>query len=154
MHEIAFVLNGEKVVAKVDSKERLIDMLRDHFHLTGTKESCGLGECGTCTILLNDEAVLSCLLLAVQADGTEIITIEGLEKNGELDVVQQAFLEAGAVQCGYCTPGMVMAAKALLIKNPHPSAEEITKAMAGNLCRCTGYVKIHEAVSLAAQRGE
>ena len=150
---ISFILNNEPVSVEVDSGERVLDLLRNRFTLTGTKEACGQGECGACTILCDGEAVHACLMLAVQADGTQIVTIEGLERNGELDGIQQAFLDAGAVQCGYCTPGMIMAAKSLLLKNPHPTAEEITEAMAGNLCRCTGYVKIHKAVEIAAERG-
>lgn len=152
-HMISFILNGESVRVSVDSGERLLDLLRDRFDLTGTKEACGQGECGACTILCDGEAVHACLMLAVQADGTEIVTIEGLERNGELDGIQQAFLEVGAIQCGYCTPGMIIAAKSFLLKNPRPTAEEITEAMAGNLCRCTGYVKIHKAVEIAAERG-
>ena len=142
-HMISFILNNEPVSVEVDSGERLLDLLRNRFNLTGTKEACGQGECGACTILCDGEAV----------HATQIVTIEGLERNGELDGIQQAFLDAGAVQCGYCTPGMIMAAKSLLLKNPHPTAEEITEAMAGNLCRCTGYVKIHKAVEIAAERG-
>lgn len=153
MQKISFVLNGVLVWLEVDPGERLLDVLRDRFHLTGTKEACGQGECGACTVLMNGDAVHSCLMLAVQADSTEIVTIEGLERNGEMDGIQQAFLDAGAIQCGYCTPGMIMAAKGLLLKNPHPTKEEIIKAMEGNLCRCTGYAKIHRAVELAAERG-
>ena len=110
-HMISFILNGESVRVSVDSGERLLDLLRDRFDLTGTKEACGQGECGACTILCDGEAVHACLMLAVQADGTEIVTIEGLERNGELDGIQQAFLEVGAIQCGYCTPGMIIAVK-------------------------------------------
>ena len=153
MKHISFILNGEKIDLNVAENERLLDVIRERLHLTGTKEACGQGECGACTILLNKEAVHSCLMLAYQADGMEITTIEGLEKSGELDDVQQAFLETGAIQCGFCTPGMIMAAKGLLLKNPHPTAEEIKEAMAGNLCRCTGYVKILHAVELAAEKG-
>ena len=152
MLTIHFTLNGEKVNADIHPGDRLIDLLRNTFGLTGTKEACGQGECGACTIICNGEAVHSCLLLAAQADSAEIITIEGLEKNGELDAIQQAFLDTGAIQCGYCTPGMIMAAKGLLIHKPSPTKEEIKEAMAGNLCRCTGYKKIEEAVALAAER--
>jgi carbon-monoxide dehydrogenase small subunit len=150
---IEFTLNGEKTSADVDASARLLDVLRDTFGLTGTKEACGQGECGACTILCDGDAVHACLMPAFQAAGREIVTIEGLEQSGELDGLQQAFLDAGAIQCGYCTPGMIMAAKALLLKNPTPTASEIREAMAGNLCRCTGYKKIEDAVQLAAERG-
>jgi aerobic-type carbon monoxide dehydrogenase small subunit (CoxS/CutS family) len=152
MLHIRFKLNGKKVEAEVREGTRAIDLLRNTFGLTGTKESCGQGECGSCTILLDEEAVHSCLLLAAQMDGCRVVTIEGLEKDGELDVLQQAFLDAGAIQCGYCTPGMIMAAKGLLLHNPTPTTDEIKEAMSGNLCRCTGYKKIREAVELAAER--
>lgn len=150
---IQFTLNGSGVTVDVDPSTRLIDLLRDTFDLTGTKESCGQGECGACTILCNNEAVHACLMMAFQANGCHIVTIEGLEQNGELDALQKAFLDAGAIQCGFCTPGMIMAAKALLHKNPSPTTSEIREAMAGNLCRCTGYKKIEEAVQLAAGSG-
>ncbi len=150
---IEFILNGNNVKAEIQPSTRLLDLLRDTFDLTGTKESCGQGECGACTILCNGEAVHACLMPAFQARGCEIITIEGLEQSGELDAMQKAFLDAGAIQCGFCTPGMIMAAKALLLKNPSPTVAEIREAMAGNLCRCTGYKKIEEAVQLAAERG-
>ncbi|MBQ0059336.1 MAG: (2Fe-2S)-binding protein [Lachnospiraceae bacterium] len=145
-------LNGEDVSCHVENTTRLVDLLRDQFNLCGTKEGCGQGECGACTILMDDEAVHACLVLAMQANGHRILTIEGLAKEGELDVIQQAFLDAGAIQCGFCTPGMVMSAKGLLIKNPTPTEEEIREALEGNICRCTGYVKIVEAVKLAAER--
>lgn len=156
MLKIQFNLNGEDVGVEIKEGTRAIDLLRNKFGLTGTKESCGQGECGSCTVLVNSEAVHSCLMLAAQLDGTEVITIEGLEKNGELDILQKAFLEAGAIQCGYCTPGMIMAAKGLLLHNPAPDLEEIKEAMSGNLCRCTGYKKIIEAVEIASmnQGGE
>lgn len=151
MLKIQFNLNGEEVLAEINEGTRAIDLLRNEFSLTGTKESCGQGECGACTILVDDEAVHSCIMLAAQLDKTKVVTIEGLEKDGELDILQKTFLEAGAIQCGYCTPGMIMAAKGLLIHNPHPTSEEITEAMSGNLCRCTGYKKILEAVHMAAK---
>ncbi len=151
MIQINFILNNQKVNASVAPDTRLIDLLRDTFHLTGTKESCGQGECGACTILVEGLAVHSCLMLAAQADGCNIVTIEGLEANGELDALQNAFLAAGAIQCGYCTPGMIMAAKGLLLQNPKPTLEEIKEAMAGNICRCTGYKKIQEAVYMASR---
>ncbi len=150
---IEFTLNGRKETVTVQASERLLDVLRDTFGLTGTKESCGQGECGACTILCDGDAVHACLMPAFQAAGRDIVTIEGLEQNGELDRLQQAFLDAGAIQCGYCTPGMIMATKALLLKNPSPTVAEIREAMAGNLCRCTGYKKIEEAVQLAAEQG-
>lgn len=152
MKSIAFELNGMPVKVNVDEGMRALDVLRDMFHLTGTKEACGQGECGACTILMDGAPVHSCLLLAVQMDGSRIITIEGLEKNGELDMIQQCFMEAGAIQCGFCTPGMIMAAKGLLLKNPNPTEDEIKTAMSGNLCRCTGYKKIAEAVKLVLER--
>lgn len=150
---IRFTLNGISQTFEVDAGLRLVDLLREKFKLFGTKESCGQGECGACTVLLNNDAVHSCLTLATQADGADIVTIEGLERNGELDPIQTAFIECGAIQCGYCTPGMIMSAKGLLLHNPHPTDDEIKEALAGNLCRCTGYTKILEAVKLAAQRG-
>ncbi len=151
MLKINFILNNEKVTADVEPDTRLIDLLRENFRLTGTKESCGQGECGACTVLSDGKAVHSCLMLASQADGCNILTIEGLEKSGELDALQEAFLAVGAIQCGYCTPGMIMAAKGLLLENPNPSVEEIKEALAGNICRCTGYKKIQEAVLIAAK---
>lgn len=149
---ISLKLNGETRTAEVGADTRLIDMLRNDFRLTGVKEGCGAGECGACTVLFDGEAVCSCVVPAVQADGHSVTTIEGLEKNGELDELQQAFIDCGAVQCGFCTPGMIMSAKALLLKNPRPSREEIKRALAGNVCRCTGYVQIVDAVSTAAER--
>lgn len=149
---ISLKLNGETRTAEVGADTRLIDMLRNGFRLTGVKEGCGAGECGACTVLLDGEAVCSCVVPAVQADGHSVTTIEGLEENGELDVIQQAFIDCDAVQCGFCTPGMIMSAKALLLKNPRPGRDEIKRALAGNVCRCTGYVQIVDAVSTAAER--
>jgi len=149
---ISLNLNGEDITIEVSPNKRVVDLLRDDFGLTSVKEGCAEGECGACTVIFNGEPVATCCMLAPQADGSTIITVEGLSKNGELDVVQSAFLESGAVQCGYCTPGMILAAKALLMKNPNPSTEEIKIAMSGNLCRCTGYVKIHTAVKIAAEK--
>jgi len=125
---------------------RLIDILREDLQLKGTKEGCGEGECGACTVIMDGKAVDSCLLLACQLEGSEIITIEGLAKEGELDELQEAFVSHGAIQCGYCTPGMVMATKALLMENPVPTEAEIRNAIAGNICRCSGYSQIVSAV--------
>lgn len=150
---IELTINGQKVRAEVTAETRLIDLLRDTFHLTSVKEGCGVGECGACTVLLNNDPVCSCLTSAVQARGTDILTVEGLERNGELDVIQTAFLEHEATQCGFCTPGMILTAKALLLKNPRPNRAEIKKALAGNLCRCTGFVPIIDAVLAAARIG-
>lgn len=139
-------VNGDAVQKEINSDLRLIDFLRENLRLTGVKEGCGEGECGACTVLLNGDPVNSCLVLAVQAEGAEIITIEGLAENGELNLLQKAFIDYGAVQCGFCTPGMILSAKALLDKNPHPSETEIRRAISGNLCRCTGYQAIVDAV--------
>jgi carbon-monoxide dehydrogenase small subunit len=128
----------------------LADVLRDELGLTGTKNGCGKGECGACTVIVDGEAILSCLVLAIQMQGKRILTIEGLSQEGRLDALQDAFVQYGAIQCGYCTPGMIMTASALLSKNSRPSEEEIKKALSGNLCRCTGYVKIIEAVKKAS----
>ena len=139
-------VNGKEVTLKVGPKERLIDTLREQLNLTGTKEGCSIGECGACTVILNGEAVSSCLILTGQIGGSEVLTIEGLEVAGKLDPLQKAFIDYQAVQCGFCTPGMLMSAKALLMKNPHPSREEIKTTLEGNLCRCTGYEQIIEAI--------
>jgi carbon-monoxide dehydrogenase small subunit len=143
-------VNGKEVTLKVGPKERLIDTLREQLNLTGTKEGCSIGECGACTVILNGEAVSSCLILSGQIGGSEILTIEGLEVAGKLDPLQKAFIDYQAVQCGFCTPGMLMSAKALLMKNPHPSREEIKTSLEGNLCRCTGYEQIIEAIESVA----
>ncbi len=148
---VSCTVNGEAVSREVYPNQRLLDFLREELGLTSVKEGCGEGECGACTVIFNGETVTSCCMLAGQAEGAEIVTLEGLSKNGELDKVQKAFIEVGAVQCGFCTPGMVLSAKALLDKNPHPTMDEIKLAMSGNLCRCTGYAKIHQAVAKAAQ---
>lgn len=147
---LAFILNGKEVVLEVEPEKRLIDILRVDFELTGTKEGCGEGECGACTIILNGEAVHACLVLAIQLEGCDVVTIEGLEEAGELSLLQKAFVEETAIQCGYCTSGMIMSAKALLMKNIHPTDEEIQSALAGNLCRCSGYSQILRAVKRAA----
>jgi carbon-monoxide dehydrogenase small subunit len=130
---------------------RLLDFLRDELGLTGTKEGCGEGECGACTVIIDGKAVNSCLVLLPEIDGSEVTTIEGLSKDGELDTIQKAFVDEGAVQCGFCTPGMIMSAKALLDRNDSPSDEEIMEAIEGNLCRCTGYYKIIQAIKIAAE---
>lgn len=150
---IEFICNGETRKAEIEEDTRAIDLLRDTLGLTGTKEGCGRGECGACTILVGGKPVNSCLLFAAKLDGQEVLTIEGLQaKNGELDPIQEAFLEKGAVQCGFCTPGMVMSTKNLLDNNPRPTVEEIEEALSGNLCRCTGYKKIVDAVQYAGER--
>lgn len=151
MSMLKFIVNGKMKEIEVDPATRLLDLLRDKFNFTGTKEGCGEGECGACTVIIDGLAVNACLVLAGQAVGKEITTIEGLNINGELDRLQNAFVQAGAVQCGFCTPGMIMSAKALLDKNPHPTVEEIKVGMSGNLCRCTGYKKIVDAVLYAAR---
>jgi carbon-monoxide dehydrogenase small subunit len=145
-------LNGEEVTLQVKPSAMLVEVLRDQLELTGTKVACGEGECGACTVLLDGKPVNSCLVPALKAQGREVMTVEGLASLGELQPLQKAFVEHGAVQCGYCTPGMLMSAKALLDHNPNPTEEEIRLAISGNLCRCTGYAKIVEAVQ-AASRG-
>lgn len=150
--ELNMIVNDVEYHLDVDPRLRLLDVLRDYLKLTGTKEGCGEGECGACTVIMDDLAVNSCLVLAHQARGKRIITVEALEKDGELDSLQKAFIDHGAVQCGYCTPGMLMSCKALLMKNPNPTEEEIRIAIEGNLCRCTGYTKIIRAVQEAAAK--
>jgi carbon-monoxide dehydrogenase small subunit len=147
---IELTVNGESHELAVEPQETLLEVLRDSLGLTGTKEGCGTGECGSCAVLVDGEPVLSCLKLAVDCEQNEIVTIEGLSRGGGLTSVQEAFLECGAVQCGFCTPGMVLAATALLETTPQPSPREIKKALEGHLCRCTGYNKIVEAVVKAA----
>jgi aerobic carbon-monoxide dehydrogenase small subunit len=148
---MTITVNGTAHLVDVPATLRLIDLLRDELGLTGTKEGCGEGECGGCTVLLDGEAVNSCLLLAIQARDREVLTVEGLAEDGRLSVLQRMFIEHMAVQCGYCTPGMLMSAKALLMANPQPTEEEIRVALAGNLCRCTGYTAIVAAVTGAAE---
>lgn len=148
--KISFTLNGKKIEIDAAPDRRAVDILREDLGLTGTKEGCGAGECGACTILVGGETRLSCLMLAAQLEGLEIITVEGLAADGRLHPLQEAFVERGAVQCGFCTPGMLLASAALLAKNPHPSREEIREGLSGNLCRCTGYQKIVDAVESAA----
>lgn len=149
--KINTIINGCPIEADVDEKMRLIDFLRDELNLTGTKEGCSEGECGACTVIMDKRAVTSCTVLAGQIDGCEILTIEGLAKNGELDILQKKFIEYGAVQCGFCTPGFIMSAKALMMNNKNPSLHEIKRAVEGNLCRCTGYIKIIEAIEAAVK---
>ena len=152
-HLIGLRVNGDPYELAVEPQETLLEALRNHLRLTGTKESCGTGECGSCTVLIDGQPVLSCLTLAMDCQGMEIVTIEGLAKKGrEFTPVQEAFLEQGAVQCGFCTPGMILAATALLQANPKPTEEEIKKALEGHLCRCTGYNKILAAVACAAHK--
>ncbi|MBW2056130.1 MAG: (2Fe-2S)-binding protein [Deltaproteobacteria bacterium] len=153
MKPIAFHLNGEKVSIAVEPHWTLLQVLRDVLHLTGTHRGCETGDCGACTVILDGLAVNSCLILAVEVEGRSVVTIEGLAREGELDPVQKAFVDRGAIQCGFCTPGMVMASKALLQKNPSPTREEISFRLAGNICRCTGYTKIIEAVIAASKTG-
>ncbi len=149
---VQFRLNGREVEIEASAEARLLDVLREDLHLTGTKEGCGEGECGACTVLVDGEPVNSCLFLAPQAGGCDVVTIEGLADGPRLHPIQEAFVETGAVQCGFCTPGFLLATYALLRANPEPSDEEIQTALEGNLCRCTGYSKILIAVRLAAQR--
>ena len=150
--QIRLTVNGEERVVETTATTRLLDLLRTDLKLTGTKEGCGKGECGACTVLFNGQLVASCLLLAPQADRAEIITIEGIGSAEGLDPIQESYLEAGAVQCGYCTPGMILASKKLLEENPRPTVGEIRRGLSGNLCRCTGYHKIVAAVRLSAQK--
>ena len=149
-HLINLKINGEYYKLNVKPNILLLDLLRYDIGLTGTKRGCDTGECGACTVLIDGVAVNSCLVLAIEVDGKNILTIEGLVKNGKIHPLQEAFIEEGAVQCGFCTPGMLLSAKALLDKNPDPTEEEIKIAIAGNLCRCTGYKKIIQAISSAA----
>lgn len=151
MRKLRFEVNGESVQVEVEPHWTLLYVLRDKLHLTGTRSGCQMGDCGACTILLNGRAVNACLILAVEVENCTVETIEGLAKNGKLHPVQQAFVDHGAIQCGYCTPGMVMAAKALLDKNPNPTEDEVRRGLAGNICRCTGYAKIIEAVLVASK---
>ncbi len=144
--KVDFNVNGRDYTLDVEADKRLLDILRDDLNLTGVKEGCSIGECGACTVIMEGKAVASCLVLAPQIRGRKIITVEGLEENGELDMIQKAFKANNAVQCGFCTAGMIMTAKSLLMKNKNPSRAEIKEAIAGNLCRCTGYKNIVDAV--------
>ncbi len=146
-----FIVNGRTYEALIEPRMTLLEVLRDKLDLTGTKLSCGEGECGACTVLIDGKAVLSCVTLAITAREKDIITIEGLAKGATLHPIQKAFVDHGAIQCGFCTPGMIMAAKALLDENPNPTRQEVKEGLGGNLCRCTGYVKIADAVLAAAE---
>ena len=150
--KVSINVNGINYTKEIDPSIRLIDFLRDELKLKGTKEGCGEGECGACTVIVNGKAINSCLMLASSADGKNVITIEGVSDKDKLHPIQEAFMEVGAIQCGYCTPGMILSAKALLDEKPNASEEEIKVALSGNLCRCTGYKKIIQAVMLAQDK--
>lgn len=151
--DIKFTLNNEEVTASVDIRESLLDLLRDDFGLIGTKEGCSVGECGACTVIVENKLVDSCIYLAIWADGKEITTIEGIANNdGTLTDVQESYVSVGAVQCGFCTPGLVMASTQLLKDNPNPTKSEIRRGLSGNMCRCTGYKKIIDAVEKTAEK--
>lgn len=149
-YKVSFILNGEEIDHYVDTHYTLLRMLREDFDLTGAKEGCGAGECGACTVIMNGKAVNACLVMAPEVDGKDILTIEGLSDGRNLDPLQVSFIENAALQCGYCTPGMIMTAKALLEENPNPTRDEIKEGISGNLCRCTGYKKIIEAIEAVA----
>jgi len=151
LHVVSLTVNGQEHAALVRANTTLLDLLREEFDYTGTKKGCELGDCGACTVLMDGKSVNSCLVLAVEVDGRSITTIEGLEQNGKLDRLQEEFVNHTAVQCGYCTPGMIMSAKALLTRTPHPTEREVREAIGGNICRCTGYVRIVKAILAAAQ---
>ena len=148
---LSFTLNGDPIEVVCKDNMTLLDLLRDKLGLTGTKKGCEQGECGACTVMLDGKPVNSCCTLAVECEGRDVVTVEGIAKNGQLHPIQKQFIEKWALQCGYCTPGMIMAAKALLDRNSHPTREEIHAAMSGNLCRCTGYTKIEEAIVAASR---
>lgn len=148
---VKFMVNGRSYEIPIEPHMTLVEVLRDKLDITGTKLSCGAGECGACTVLIDGKLALSCLTLAMTAREKNILTIEGLAEGGNLHPIQKAFIEHGAIQCGFCTPGMILATKALLDENPNPNREEVKEALAGNLCRCTGYVKIVDAVLAAAE---
>ncbi|MBN2259356.1 MAG: (2Fe-2S)-binding protein [Clostridiales bacterium] len=151
-HKISFILNNEKITHEVESNKTLLSVLREDFDFTGAKEGCGMGECGACTVLVNGQPINSCMMLAVDIEGKEVLTIEGLSRGDVLDDLQISFIENGALQCGYCTPGMIMSAKALLNENPTPTEEDVKHAISGNLCRCTGYQKIVKAIMVVADK--
>ena len=152
-HEIQLTINGDNYTLAIDPRRTLNQVLREELNLTGTKLGCGSGDCGACTVIMDGRSVSSCLTLAVEADGKEIMTVEGLALSGEkLHPIQEAFIEKGAIQCGFCTPGMELSAYHLLSKKPHPSENEIREGLSGNLCRCTGYNKIVEAIAVSAEK--
>jgi len=151
VNQIKLIVNGKSYEISIPPWRTLLEVIREDLKLTGTKEGCGLGECGACTVIMDGEAVNSCLVLAAEADGKQITTIEGLADGDKLHPIQQAFVDHGGFQCGFCTPGMIMTAKALLDENPAPGEEEIKKAIAGNFCRCTGYAKIIESIKAATE---
>ena len=150
-HRINLTINGESEQIDVPTNMTLLEMLREGLAKTGTKNGCTAGECGACTVLLNGEPVNSCLVLAVECDGTEIITVEGLAHDSQLDPIQKAIIDAGGVQCGYCTPGILITSRALINRNPHPTDAEIRAALVGNLCRCTGYLRIIDGIKEATR---
>src|SRR5512139_2523431 len=152
LHRITITINREYEQVDIPANMTLLQMLRDKLALTGTKNGCMAGECGACTVMLNGEPVNSCMVLAVECDGAEVLTVEGLARDHVLDPVQQAIIQHGGVQCGFCTPGVLIAARALLDRNPDPKEDEIREALVGNLCRCTGYIRIVDAVQEAASR--
>ena len=149
---ITFLLNGEPAEVAFAPHKTLLEVLREDLALTGTKHGCELGECGTCTVLVDGKSILSCLMLGLDAEGRHVTTVEGMAENGRLHPLQDTFADTGAAQCGYCSPGFMLAAKELIDKNSKPSRDEIKEALSGNLCRCTGYIKIYEAIELAAAR--
>ena len=151
MKNIKLRVNGQEYYVEIDENQRLLDVLRENLRLTGTKEGCGEGECGACTVIMEGVTVNSCMIMAFQAEGKEIITIEGMETKVGIHPIQQAFLDEGAVQCGFCIPGMVLSAKVILDEKPTPTREEIREAISGNLCRCTGYNKIVDAIQTASK---
>lgn len=152
-YRVNFFVNDEPVELYVDANKTMLRVLREELALTGTKEGCGAGECGACTVIVDGKPINACLVLAPELDGMHITTVEGLAKDGQLTNVQQAFVDLAALQCGFCTPGFIMSATALLQENPDPTREEIVDAISGNLCRCTGYARIIEAIELAARKG-
>jgi carbon-monoxide dehydrogenase small subunit len=148
---ITLNVNGERSEVAVEASWTLLETVREQLRLTGTKEGCGTGDCGACSMIVDGRLITSCLMLAVQADGRQITSVEGISTNGDLDPVQRAFIDKGGVQCGYCTPGMIVAACALLDANPNPTLNDVREGLAGNLCRCTGYTRIYESVLAAAE---
>lgn len=152
LHPITLTVNGEVEILNVQGHHTLLQVLRDQLALTGVKDGCSAGECGACTVLLDGEPVNSCMVLAVECDGRQVVTVEGLAQDGHLSALQEAFVAHNAVQCGFCTPGVLISSHALLRRNPHPTDEEIQEALVGNLCRCTGYLRIIQAVQAAAAK--